>query len=146
MNDLIQATSVAVKTMADGTLRLSVDINPTEANKAFGLFGMPGAPLVLARLNTKAGIVQAQNETIIKGGFMSNWLAMRCKESDFHSFLDYKYYDNSGMVHNQEVAEETVKSLLGIESKKEVDNNIEAEEKFHRLIRLPYSEYLAGVR
>lgn len=38
---LVEASSVTVKTMADGTLRLSVDIEPRYARVAFGLFGSP---------------------------------------------------------------------------------------------------------
>jgi hypothetical protein len=146
MSDLIQATSVNVKTMADGTLRLSVDISPTESIKAFQLFGMPGAPLVIGRFTQQAAVEQAQEETVMKGGFMANWIAMRCNEPVFRKFLDYKYYDNADFVDSYEFADEVVKSLLEIESKKEVDNSKEIQEKFHKLIRIPYSEYLAGVR
>lgn len=152
MSDLIQATSRTVKTMADGTLRLTVDISPIHAQNAFTLFGMPDAPVVLARLTQEAAQTQAQNETIEedkpKGGFLSQWLAKRCKEKSFWEFLDnyHEAKDWHGGVECEADAESVSKELLGITSKTEIDNDKDVEGSFHKLIRLPYASWLAGKR
>jgi hypothetical protein len=149
MSDLIQATSRQVKTMADGTLRLTVDISPMDAQKAFALFGMPDAPVVLARLTQQAAMQQAQDEVIeqdAKGGFLSQWLAMRCNEPEFWRFIENKLAINNGFITNLEQCDVEVKEYLLIESKKELDNNKEAEARFHSLIRRPYADWIAGKR
>lgn len=51
---VIAASSVNVKTMADDTLRLTVDIEPRHAQEAFAMFGSRGTPLALARLTQSA--------------------------------------------------------------------------------------------
>ena len=49
----IPASSVSLKTMADGTLRISFDIEPIHAQDAFKLFAAPGTQAAIAAL--KAG-------------------------------------------------------------------------------------------
>ena len=45
----VSGSTTTIKTMADGTLRVSVDIEPRHAQTAFTLFGAPGTPVALAR-------------------------------------------------------------------------------------------------
>jgi hypothetical protein len=143
----IEAVSRNVKTMADGTLRLTVDISPVHAQDAFSMFGMPDVPLALARLNIQASTSIAQQETIEadkpKGGFLSQWLALRCKEPAFWEFIAKKSF---GPVGSEDECNATVKLFLEIESKAEIDNDKMAEERFHKMIRLPYAEWLMGRR
>jgi hypothetical protein len=47
---LIEATSVAMKTLADGTLRITVEVEPYAALSAFALFRQPGTVMALAAL------------------------------------------------------------------------------------------------
>lgn len=146
MSDLIQATSRTVKTMADGTLRLTVDISPIHAQDAFTLFGMPDAPVVLARLTQEAATVHAQKETIDdkpKGGLLSQWVALRCKEKEFWDFVSAKGY---GLVDSEQNCDKILKRWIGIDSKTELDNDSQAEARFHNMIRLPYAKWLAGAR
>lgn len=150
MSDLIQATSRQVKTMVDGTLRLTVDISPLNAQAAFALFGMPDAPVVLARLTQEAALQNAQTETIleaeIKGGFLSQWLAVRCQEPNFWRFIEYCRGIKSGCINSIQSCDKELKNYLDIESKKEIDNDEEIKKRFHELIRLPYLDWgLKGV-
>ena len=46
----IPCASVSLKTMADGTLRISFDIEPMHAQDAFKLFAAPGTPAAIAAL------------------------------------------------------------------------------------------------
>lgn len=43
-------SSSGAKTMADGTLRIAIDIAPSDAIGAFAAFGIPGSPVALARI------------------------------------------------------------------------------------------------
>jgi hypothetical protein len=47
---LIEATSVAMKTLADGTLRIVVEVEPYRALDAFALFRAPGTVMALAAI------------------------------------------------------------------------------------------------
>ena len=51
---VIAATTRQVKTMADGTLRISLDVEPGDAADAFALFGSPGVAAAIARLTDDA--------------------------------------------------------------------------------------------
>jgi hypothetical protein len=149
--DAIEAVSRTVKTMSDGTLRLTVDISPIHAQAAFKLFGSPDVPMALARLTVEASKQRAQAETIEdkpRGGFLSQWLAMRCNEPEFWSFLD-THHEAKGWYGGIECAvdaDDVVKDILKINSKTELDHDKEAEARFHDLIRLPYAKWLAGAR
>jgi hypothetical protein len=47
---LIEATSVSLKTLADGTLRITVEVEPYNALDAFTLFRQPGTVMALAAI------------------------------------------------------------------------------------------------
>lgn len=46
----IAGATARISTLADGTLRLIVDIEPRDAQAAFRLFGSPGTAVALAAL------------------------------------------------------------------------------------------------
>ena len=50
----IPCSSVSLKTMADGTLRISFDFEPANAQDAFRLFAAPGTPAAIALLMSEA--------------------------------------------------------------------------------------------
>ena len=85
---IIPATSHSLRTMADGTMRLTVDIEPTNAQDAFKLFGMPDVPMVLGRLTQEAAQDVARAETIEtakpKGGELSKLAGRWCNDPKFH--------------------------------------------------------------
>lgn len=47
---VIEGSTVRVQTTSDGTLRIQIDIEPRDAQKAFRLFGSPGTAVALAAL------------------------------------------------------------------------------------------------
>lgn len=148
--DAIEAVSRSVKTLADGTLRLSVDIEPKHAQDAFKLFGSPDVPMALARLTVEASKQRAQAEAIEdkpKGGFLSQWLAMRCNEPEFWEFVEHKMKPFSLLkILKPEECDFFVKDLLRIESKTEIDSDPNVQQRFHSEIRIPYAKWLAGAR
>lgn len=58
----VVGSTTTVKTMADGTLRVSVDIEPRHAQAAFSMFGAPGTPVAIARLTQEAAVAEARRE------------------------------------------------------------------------------------
>lgn len=47
---VIEGATARVSTLADGTLRVTVDVEPRDAQNAFLLFGVPGTAVALAAL------------------------------------------------------------------------------------------------
>lgn len=152
----ISATSRTCKTMADGTLRLTVDIEPNSAQAAFQLFGMPDVPIALARLTQEAAIQSAQAETIAeakpKGGALAKLAGQWCNETSFADWiesrskywpvgLDAKYRD-VGHMGDADYCRIFILAVCNIRSRAEIDHDQIAAEKFHRLIRIPYADYL----
>jgi len=71
-SDAIAFTYRTCKTMADGTLRVTVDIEPRDAVEAFTLFSEPGISGAMVRLHEKA----AQDHQSGKGPHGQFWRAL----------------------------------------------------------------------
>jgi hypothetical protein len=147
---VISAVSRKVSTMADGTLRLTVDIDPRFANDAFQLFGSPDVPMALARLTQDAAQASAQAETIAdyadvreKENNRVTGLAMLavqwCKMPEFWEWLET---DDDNAAHSEHGAKLCVTTICGIESRRELNTNKQAAQKFNEEIRAPFMEWL----
>lgn len=127
--------------MADGTLRLVVDVEPRFAVDAFRLFGAPGVPMALAAL--KAAEPQPEAP---KGGALAQWVAMRCLDAHFQIWLHDRFptqWDQAPGKSESELAASVVRAVCAVDSRAELDNNPSAADLFHRLIRKPYMEQAA---
>ena len=133
---IIEASSVSIKTMADGTLRISVDVEPRHAQAAFALFGSPGTSMALAALRSVPEPAPAP-QAAPKGGQLSHWVALRGEEQEFRDFLSEKFRVN---VNTPAQAAECVRHVCEVQSRADLDNDPDAAERFHRLIRGPYSK------
>ena len=132
---VIESSSSSARTMADGTLRLTVDIEPRHSQAAFALFGAPGTPMALAALKS------AKAEPAPKGGQLAQWVAMRCGEAAFQRWLQDTYSAQWQDAHGDTPAKwaaSTVRAVLGIESRAELDNDDAAALRFHARIRRPF--------
>jgi len=65
---MIVAATVNCKTMADDTLRLTVDIEPNDAQQAFQLFGKRGATVAIARLTDESAKSDMQKKAASSKG------------------------------------------------------------------------------
>lgn len=128
----IEASSVRVQTMADGTLRLVCDIEPRHANEAFQLFGAPGVSMALARLATAIEKKSQEQAEKPVGGPLSQWVAMRCAEPKFQEWLGAETTDGAAAI---------VRARLCIESRAEIDNDPTVQVRFEDQIRLPWMRF-----
>ena len=126
----IESSSVKVSTLADGTLRLVVDIEPCHAQAAFAMFGAPGTAVALAALKPMHQVRAEQEKA--KGGPLSQWLAIRCNEGHFQQWLGVRCTDDAA-THVRDICE--------VESRAEIDSNPVAEQRFQKLIRGPYAKH-----
>ena len=141
----IEASTVRIATMADSTLRLTLDIEPRFAQAAFQLFGLAGTPVALAALQVAKSEPEPEYP---KGGELARWCAIRCQESEFQLWLSIEFglasRAFSGLGISLDVrAANIIRSVLGIESRAEIDNSPQVRAEFDRLIRVPYSKRLA---
>lgn len=131
MADAIPAVSRKISTLVDGTLRLTVDIEPMYAQDAFALFGGGNIPMALAALNAGTQI-PAEPETAkeeLKGGELSRCAGMMVRNP--------AYWESQG-VGSMSEADQILKGWCRIKSKRELDHNPEAAELFHKHVRKPF--------
>ena len=138
----IEGASVRIKTMSDGTLQLTINIEPVDAIRAFTLFGAPGTPVALAAL--KVGHAMASDEPVAapepKGGPLSQWLAQRCNEPVFRkwAYAEIRGFSN---VH-PDYFDTGICSLIGVNRKREIDSDQYAPTRLKTLVMQPYAEWL----
>ena len=87
----ILGTFVSMKTMADNTPRITIDLSCSLSEFA-ALNVIRGAEFAIARMTEAASLNNAQQETIAKGddqamGSLCKWAVMRCKEPEFADFI-----------------------------------------------------------
>lgn len=125
----IEASSVGVKTMADGTLRITCDIHPTHAQPAFALFGAPGTPMALAALKVGHAAITPESASEVKGGQHAKSAGIICTDATFQAYARAKGYtqDESGAVA-------LVKTFCQIESRRYLDHDQEAVARYGRLM------------
>lgn len=141
----IPAASVSLKTMADGTLRMTFDIEPAQAKDAFSLFAAPGTPVAIAALKSGYAAKSDMGNPITEKepvGPLCKWLVLRCKEPEFWAWINSMLNFPHFRVSDEGAAKRWVCETLLITSRKEVDGHIVAESKFHELIRIPYQHWL----
>lgn len=71
MNDdtsVLAAVAGTLRTMVDGTVRLSIDFSPADRAAVMQLFGEPGSPMAVARLSGESAAAALHKQTIAAGG------------------------------------------------------------------------------
>lgn len=60
----VTGTTRTARTHVDGTLVVQIEFDPTTAKEAFGIFGMPGVAVAIARLTSEVAKAQQQTRTM----------------------------------------------------------------------------------
>lgn len=141
----ISGTYVALKTMADGTCRITIDLDCSLAQLA-ELNLMPGTPLAIARLTNEAGTAAIQPEPEpapdpVKGGALAKLAGMWCADPEFQAWLRLHYKVKARDARD---AAEFMRHECDVASRAELDSNPAAERAFNNLFRLPYMAYQQG--
>lgn len=138
----IPCASVSLKTMADGTLRISFDIEPANAQDAFRLFAAPGTPAAIAALQVGyAAASDTPAEDQPKGGALAKLAGMWCADATFQQWLEI---DPDNAAPNESGAALCLYALCDIQSRRQLDHDPAAAERFNRLIRGPYMKWRAS--
>jgi hypothetical protein len=147
MTAVLEGSSVSVKTMSDGTLRLSIDIEPRNAQAAFALFGAPGRAVALAALkdgHAKASAEPGEHAPEKKPREYLGDLCYRavqwCNDPEFQKWIAQRAGACTD-IPSAEFAASIIKGYCGVKSRKDIDGNPDATEKFRRLVVGPWQKH-----
>ena len=125
----VLGTFVSIKTMADGSPRIVLDLQCTLADIA-ALGMIPGTPFGIARITAESTIAPvAEKEPAERPGQLCVMACNFCKDPMFWKW--------SGM-DNEADAKQYILERLAITSRKEIDNDKHTADDFHCYIRSPY--------
>lgn len=127
----IEASSGTYRSRVDGTIVLSVEIEPRYAQAALALFRMPGTPMALAALKAPKPEAETNHKPIAR------WLAMRCGEQAFQQWS----VSRGAKAATDSGAAEWCRSVCKVASRGLIDGNHEAEELFKTQIQGPWREF-----
>jgi hypothetical protein len=137
---VIEGASVSVKTMSDGTLRLSIDIEPRNAQAAFALFGAPGRAVALAALKDGAGAVtEIPVSEKPKGGEWAKLAGMWCADRDFWAFCVHVH---GVPIANADDAALLMRQKCGIDTRAQLDHSKSAFDLFNQYFRHPFMKWM----
>ena len=136
----IEGATVNLRTMADGTLRITIDVEPGSAQAAFALFGAPGTPVALAALKVGHAL-KSDAPAEPKGGPLSQWLAQRCNEVAFREWV-WQAVPLCGPEPTCDEASDSICGYIGVNRKREIDGDRHAPTNLKTLVMKPYSDWL----
>lgn len=133
-----------MKEMADGTIRVQVDIDPACRGSFLALFPNIDMPVALAPLVADFEQRAPEPEQKPKGGELARMAGMFTRDFAFHDWLAHTDEDMPGDWTKWQAAEwatyadSFIKAQCGISSKVELDHNGTAAASFHERVRKPF--------
>lgn len=131
--DAISGTRRAMKEMADGTIRVQVDIDPACRAIFLQLFPNIDMPVALAPL--RADFERQQPDTAPpgsdrpKGGELARLAGIFSNNPTFQDWCE---------AGSAEEAAEWIRRTCQVSSRADLDHDEEAQKLFHNLVRLPF--------
>lgn len=151
---VIAGASMRCKTMADGSLRIEVEVEPRDAVAAFTLFGAVGTPVALAALKVGESGAEPGGEgdkpAEPKGGMLARLAGQWCQMPEFHEWCERSFRFSWNAIieeigehaEHAEVAAELIRRHCGVKSRAELDHDKRAADQFHAAIRQPFAAHL----
>jgi hypothetical protein len=142
MTAAISAVRRQVREMVDGTLELRLHIEPKDKAEFHRLFPEIDMPVALAPLNPKAMNAAPAEPEKEKPGPLCMLCVKWCEDENFIKWFQDKYpHADRFQVADKYTIRQYLCKLLSIQSRRELDTNPEAANRFQTLIRLPYMKY-----
>jgi hypothetical protein len=145
----VSGTRRAIKELVDGTIRVSVDVDPQYRRAFFELFPDIDTPIALAPLaddfehpepGTDSAVVEAA-KAAVKGGELAKLSGILCSDPEFQDWM----IDRAGMtvlcpeIDREETVAALIREMCGVKSRAELDHNAAAAKIFHDQIRKPWA-------
>jgi hypothetical protein len=157
---VIPAAYVKLSTMVDGTIRVVIDVEPTNRDAAFALFDRPGASLAIARLSDGAAVehdrkAQAQPPAELlkrKPLSLASKVALVCDEVSFQRFLQTGLYARRWSFWRDhaagwtkpalwsDIAALVIREICGVTSRSEITPGSDAE-RIWRSVEADYHDW-----
>jgi len=134
----ILASFVRVKTLADGTPRIELDLQCKLSDLA-NLGCSPGDQYGIARITSASAQEHVQQQAKEPIGSLAKWCVMRCKDEEFREFLSNEF--NFSCPVDEKTAREIILRVCWIKSRRELDTDQDAKDVFDRAIRIPYTQW-----
>lgn len=150
---IIPAAFVKFSTLADGTLRIVLDVEPRDLAQAVGLFTQPGAPCAIARLTNEAATQADQpaeapalsSAPERRQTPLASKVAMTCQSPTFQSFLRdnfstaweearEKVDQTFGMGDRGSVAAQVVRDFCHVATRAEITHGSDAAGRWRNLM------------
>jgi hypothetical protein len=148
-SSVIAGASVALRTLADGSIRCSVDFEPKDAKAAFELFGRPGQPVAVAALKVGYGAKDDKPKASYADlGPLCREAIDLCGNATFQRWASQSLGQQGGDFATEEDCKAFILSRCGLPpppygSRKTLDANTIAAEHFKRL-RKQFQEWVAN--
>uniref|UniRef100_UPI0033409891 hypothetical protein n=1 Tax=Castellaniella defragrans TaxID=75697 RepID=UPI0033409891 len=127
----ISGTRRAMKEMADGTIRVQIDIDPACKRAFQDLFPDIDTPVALAPLRADFERKAADGQEKPKGGDLARLAGQLCQSPEFQRWCG---------VESADAAAEFIRKTCGVDSRADLDHDLEAAARFHERVR---KEFLA---
>lgn len=138
---IIEGAAMRCRTMADGSLRIEIEVEPRNAQAAFALFGAPGRAVALAALKDGA---QAVTEKPVsdkpKGGEWAKLAGIWCNSPQFWVWANTVQQDMP--VNSPSSAADFMRIECDVNSRAEFDNDSSALARFNSAIRHPFMRWM----
>lgn len=143
--EAITGTRRTMKELADGTLRITVDIDMQFKDVFLTNFPID-IPIAIVRMSQEASAQQLRNNIVTQENRMNGLglLAVRwCKETFFWEWLEDNYGED---IDSEEAASDMIKAICKIQTRRELNTNVPAAEFFNKHIRIPYMNFLEEIK
>lgn len=125
--NIVMGVRRPAKEMPDGTLRVTVDIDPAFRNTFFQNFRVVGEPIALVAIRTEAA-----NPTTRKGGRLTKLAGEMCRHYGFRLFVSDQR--GQGMTPaDEDLSAMWLRKYCGVNSRRDLDYEPEAAERFRLL-------------
>lgn len=138
MIQAISGTRRAMKEMADGTVRVQIDIDPRFRAQFFEMFGQIDMPIALAPLVADFETKEPEIEKP-KGGPLAKLAGMWCSDEAFWVFIDSQRPGQ--FCYNEVGAAHWIRKVCKVESRAELDSVPHARQLFEEFVRGPYMKW-----
>lgn len=138
---VIEASSGTYRSRVDGTIVLSVEIEPRYRADALALFGMPGTPIALAALDFRPKVEKPKVE-----------IGERCRRAldlahspRFWEWVAFATLQGEILTSEKEAAE-YIKRICHVKSRKELDTDEDAYAIFNAKLFRPFDDWMRRPR
>jgi len=137
---IVVGAQAGLRVLVDGSVRLTIDIEPKDRVAAMTLFGSPGQSIALAALKNGHAAVPEPKATYREFGPICREAIELCEHPKFQ-----QYVNRPGMGHwkpNADAAKGFILARCGVNSRKELDTAAGARELFIAHVRKPFHAWL----